>query len=183
MTKYFRKVGIREFIKDELLGIVFGLLAAGIVALFQDKKPGAMFYIVPAGFGLLSLLINLVNNIRPFLKTDTSGITKFKFALFGELQSDIFFAWVEIRKIELRFSGLKFLPLGLKLVLKSAAEEIIINSTTSNFDELLKDVLIRADSAMIDESTKRNLGTFYKDQAQYVIGNRMAENKEGINLP
>ena len=168
MTKNYRRTALREFVKDEILGIVFGFLAVLILKLFKEESPSSLFYIVPAVMGLVAFLANLLGNLKPFIRTDPEGITKFKFSFFGNPEIGVFLPWQKIKEIDLNLFGLGFLKYKIRLTQKSNHETLTADYTVSEFRELLKEVFSRATQAQYTEETKKTVSQFYKELTQLV---------------
>ena len=168
MTKNYRRTALREFVKDEILGIVFGFLAVLILKLFKEESPSSLFYIVPAVMGLVAFLANLLGNLKPLIRTDPEGITKFKFSFFGNPEIGVFLPWQKIKEIDLNLFGLGFLKYKIRLTLKSEEETLTADHTVSEFKQLLKDVFSQASRAVYSEETKKTVSQFYKELTQLV---------------
>ncbi len=163
MIKYYKRTSLGEIVKDELLGLVFGFLGALILKLFKEDSPSTLFYLVPAFLGLTALITNLLGNLAAYIRTDTEGITKFKFSLFKTPGVDVYLPWQKINEVDLKVSGIGFLKYKVCLRLKGNDQSITVNHTVSDFKELLRDVFSRATSARYGRETTEVINVFYKD--------------------
>lgn len=170
MVKDYRRTSFSEIVKGELLGLVFGFLGALLVTTLEKESPSSLFYIIPAVLGISSLVVDLVGNLRPFIRTDQEKIVKYRFSLLKKDAIAVSLPWQKIKEIDLSLVGFGFLKYRFRLSLKLDKQTLTAENTISDFKDLLKEVFSRATSATLNEETKMIVSRYFKELSHLIIG-------------
>src|SRR3989304_7485179 len=154
MNKEYKKVSWAEIIKDEILGLVFGFLAALLVYWLKKEPPTQLFYIVPATFGLISLIFNLLSNSQPFIIIDQEKVTQNKLNPLKRNVTRVVLKWNEITEISFEYT--RFPRLRLRLELKGKDKLLPAENDMSDFKDFVKEVLVRSHNAYYSQKTLAN---------------------------
>jgi hypothetical protein len=167
MEKEYRRTSFIEIIKGEVLGLIFGFIGALIVVTVKKESPSSLFYIIPAILGLVSLLVDLIGNLRPLIKIDQEKITRYKFSLLKKNRVAVALPWQRIKSIDLSLAGPGFLKYKIRLTLKSDEDECLMAvNTQSDFSDLLKEVFSRAVTARFTPQTGSVVKQHFKELLQ-----------------
>ena len=161
MNKEYKKVSWSEILKDEILGLVFGFLAALLVAWLKKEPPGEIFYIIPAVFGLVSLIYNLLSNLGSFISIDQEKITQNQLNPLKRNIPRVVLRWNEIK--EVNFDYTSFPRFRLRLELKGKDKTLQAENDMSHFKDFVKEALVRSYNASYSPKTLANLNKFMKD--------------------
>ncbi len=161
MNKAYKKVSWSEIIKDEILGLFFGFLAALLVVWLKKEPPSQLFYIVPAIFGLVSLIFNLLSNSQPFIIIDQEKVTQNKLNPLKRNVPRMVLGWNEITEISFDYTS--FPRFRLRLELKGKDKTLQAENDMSHFKDFVKEALVRSYNANYSPKTIANLNKFMKD--------------------
>lgn len=161
MNKEYKKVSWTEIIKDEILGLVFGFLAVLLVVWLDKEPPSQIFYIVPAIFGLVSLIYNLLANMGTFISIDQEKVTQNKLNPLKKNVPRVVLRWNEIK--EVNFDYTSFPRFRLRLELKGKEKTLQAENDMSHFKDFVKETLVRSYNASYSPKTLANLNKFMKD--------------------
>jgi len=170
MAKDYRRNSLTEIIKGEILGLVFGFLGALLVVTIKKESPSSLFYIIPAVLGISSLVVDLVGNLKPFIKTDQEKIVKYKFSLLKKEAIEVSLPWQKIKEVDLNLVGFGFIRYKFRLSLKSGDQCLAAENTISDFKDLLKEVFSRATNASFNEETKKIISRYFKELSHLILG-------------
>jgi len=150
-------------VKGELLGLVFGFLGALLVTILEKESPSSLFYIIPSVLGISSLVVDLVGNLKPFIRIDQEKIVKYKFRLLKKETVAVSLPWQKIKEVDLNFVGFGFIKYKFRLSLKSGDQCLTAENTISDFKDLLREVFSRATSASSNKETKQIINRYFEE--------------------
>ena len=168
MAKDYKRNSFTEIIKGEILGLVFGFLGSLLVMTLKKESPSSLFYIIPAVLGISSLMVDLVGNLKPFIRTDQEKIVKYKFSLLKKEAIAVSLPWQKIKEVDLNLVG--FIKYKFRLNLKSEDQCLTAENTISDFKDLLREVFSRATNATLNEETKMIVSRHFKELSHLIIG-------------
>jgi len=163
MAKDYRRNSFSDIIKGEILGLIFGFLGALLVVTIKKESPSSLFYIIPAVLGISSLVVDLVGNLRPFIRTDQEKIVKYKFSLLKKEAIAVSLPWQKIKEVDLNLVGFGFIKYKFRLSLKSGDQSLTAENTVTDFKDLLKEVFSRATIASYNEDTRQIISLYFKE--------------------
>jgi uncharacterized membrane protein YeaQ/YmgE (transglycosylase-associated protein family) len=168
MAKDYKRNSFTEIIKGEILGLVFGFLGSLLVMTLKKESPSSLFYIIPAVLGISSLVVDLVGNLKPFIRTDQEKIVKYKFSLLKKEAIAVSLPWQKIKEVDLNLVG--FIKYKFRLSMKSNDQCLTAENTISDFKDLLSEVFSRATNATLNEETKMIVSRYFKELSHLIIG-------------
>jgi len=170
MAKDYKRNSFTEIIKGEILGLVFGFLGSLLVMTLKKESPSSLFYIIPAVLGISSLMVDLVGNLKPFIRTDQEKIVKYKFSLLKKEAIAVSLPWQKIKEVDLNLVGFGFIKYKFHLSMKSNDQCLTAENTISDFKDLLSGVFSRATNATLNEETKMIVSRHFKELSHLIIG-------------